>query len=174
MQLLIVSYPELAQEDAEWLVSLRERHRELGHSVLPPHFTLVFPLSGMSKSTLARHIKERVVSSSRVQFALRSSILVKDDSSDNYFVMLVPDEGFSSIVKLHDRLYTDVLASALRLDIPFIPHVTIGYSVDVQACKNIVDTLNRENFEVQGEIFRLDLVKKENDQAWTVQQFDLK
>ena len=173
MQLLIVAYPDLTQEDAEWLTSLRERYEELGRSILPPHFTLVFPLSGMSKSTLARHIKERVADSIRVQFALRCSILVKDDSSDNYFVMLVPDEGFSSIVKLHDRLYTGVLAPALRLDIPFIPHVTIGYSPDAQACKDIVDTLNREGFEIKGEIPRLDLVEIENDQVTTVEQFDL-
>ena len=173
MQLLIVAYPELTQEDPEWLLLLRERHRELHHSVLPPHFTLVFPLSGISQSTLALHISERVVNTRKIQFALRSSILVKDDFSDNYFVMLIPDEGFSSMVKLHDRLYTGVLATALRLDIPFIPHVTIGYSLDAQACKNIVDALNREGFEIKGYIYRLDLVEKESNQASTVQQFEL-
>ena len=172
MQLLIIAYPELMQEDAEWLLSLREQHSALSHSVLPPHFTFVFSLSGMDKSTLEQHIRERVISERKVQFALRSSILVKDDN-DNYFAMLVPDEGFSSIVKLHDRLYTGNLAPSLRLDIPFVPHITIGYSPDAQACKNIVDTLNRMDFEIKGQISRLDLVEKENDQARTVQQFEL-
>jgi 2'-5' RNA ligase len=173
MELLVIAYPDLTPEDGGWLLSIRRRHHELTHSILAPHFTLVFPLTGVSKALMAQHVKDKVADFVRLNFVLRCSIVVNDNTTENYFVMLVPDEGFSSIVKLHDRLYTGVLEPALRLDIPFIPHITIGYSPDPQACKNIVDTLNSERFEIKGSISRLDLVRKEKDKVAPVQQFSL-
>lgn len=57
------------------------------------------------------------------------------------FVLLVQDEGFSEVVRLHDKLYTVILALELRLDIPFYPHIGIGSSTDVLACKRLADDL---------------------------------
>jgi 2'-5' RNA ligase len=174
MSLVVVAYPQLAQEDAEWIRSIRTQHEQLSHNALAPHFTLVFPLSTVSESQLASHVKEQLAGCCAIEFVLRSSILVKDDSGDRYFVLLVPDEGFSSIVKLHDKLYTGILAPALRLDIPFIPHITVGYSPDAQACKMLVATLNQEELAIRGEISGLDLISKEADKVWTVEHFHLR
>src|SRR5438874_242296 len=126
MSLLVIGYPKLARVDSEWIGSIREQNDYLSHSLLPPHFTFVFPLTTITESELAEHLKKQLAGCNRIPFVLRCSILVKDDSGEDYYVLLVPDEGFSSIVKLHDRLYTGILAPALRLDIPFIPHITIG------------------------------------------------
>ena len=171
MSLAIVGYPQLAQEDTEWIRSIRTQHEQLSHSALAPHFTLVFPLATVSESQLADYLKQQLAGCHGIQFVLRSSILVKDDSGDSYFVLLVPDEGFSSIVKLHDKLYTGILAPALRLDIPYIPHITVGYSPDAQACKMLVDTLNQEEFAIRGEISGLDLIRKDADKVWTIEHF---
>jgi 2'-5' RNA ligase len=98
---------------------------------------------------------------------------VNDDSSPNVYVLLVPDEGFSGIVKLHDRLYTGLLADRLRLDIPFIPHVTIGYSTDIHLCKSAVDDLNGQDFEIEGVIDQLELVRIEGSTYETIYHFQL-
>src|SRR5205814_10434354 len=103
MSLAIVGYPQLAQQDAELIRSIRTQHQQLSHSAIAPHFTLVFPQSIISESQLAEHVRKQLAGCHAIQFVLRSSILVKDDSSDSYFVLLVPDEGLSSIVKLHDK-----------------------------------------------------------------------
>jgi 2'-5' RNA ligase len=171
MPLLVVGFPELAPEDAGWIRSIREQDKRLGYSILAPHFTVVFPLSTVSENQLAGHIGKQLAGCRGIEFVLRSSLLVKDDSSDDYYVLLVPDEGFGSIVKLHDKLYRGMLAPALRLDIPFIPHITVGYSADTQACKALVDSINQEEFAIKGKISGLDLIKKEADRVWTVKHF---
>jgi hypothetical protein len=70
----------------------------------------------------------------------------------------VPDEGHSKIIKLHDRLYTGVIESEIRLDIPFIPHIGIGNSLDAHSCKQLVDRLNADRFEIRGRVDQLDLI----------------
>lgn len=173
MSLLVVSYPEITHHDADWIQALRQRHGYLRHSVLAPHFTLVFPLYNVAEDDLLAHIQSHTAGRPKIRFVLRSSLLIKDDSSDMYYVMLVPDEGFSGIVRLHDTLYTGMLAPKLRLDLPFIPHVTIGGSLDVLVCKSVVDALNSENLEIQGEIANLHVVQKEAETARTVRGFAL-
>lgn len=171
MSLLVVSYPELARRDADWIAAIRQRHNFLKYSVLAPHITLVFPLSGVGQDDLLEHVRLRLTGRPRIRFAFRSSLLMKDDSSDDYYVVLVPDEGFSGIVKLHDNLYTGILAPRLRLDLPFIPHMTVGFSSDVAACKSLVDALNAEAFVIEGELAYLDVVNRA--EARTVARFEL-
>ena len=173
MSLLVVSYPELSHQDADWIQALRQRHGFLKHSVLAPHFTFVFPLSDVTEDELLAHIQLLATGQPSIRFVLRSSMLVKDDSNENYYVLLAPDEGFSAIGRLHDKLYTGMLTSKLRLDLPFIPHITIGFSPDVLGCKSVVDALNSEDFAISGEIAHLDVVRKEAETAWTVGRFAL-
>lgn len=172
MQLLVVGYPAVGDRDARWIYSLQDDGR-LEHSTLPPHFTFVFPVSTIEENELRRHVRAQAQGYGTISFALRSSLIAKDDSIERYYVLLVPDEGFGRIVKLHDRLYSGLLAPALRLDIAFIPHITIGYAEDAQPCKAIVDSLNSKAFEIQGEIPRLDIVMKEADAFHSLEQIEL-
>jgi 2'-5' RNA ligase len=66
------------------------------------------------------------------------------------YVFLVPDEGFSQSIQLHSEIYSKELGSSLRLDIPFVPHVTVASSKNVAACKELVDVLNDKKFEIAG------------------------
>ncbi|MDQ3704378.1 MAG: 2'-5' RNA ligase family protein [Chloroflexota bacterium] len=161
------------QQSCEWVAGIRQHYPELSHSVLAPHFTFVFPTRAASEDDLVAHVAACADGFKRIDFVLRSSLLVKDDSSDNYYVMLVPDEGFSGIVRLHDKLYTGVLATSLRLNIPFIPHITVGYSTDVQFCKRVVDALNAAEFEIEGTIAALDIVRKDGTAAETIKRLYL-
>jgi hypothetical protein len=52
--------------------------------------------------------------------------------------------------------------------LPFIPYITVGFSLDVLGCKSVVDALNREDFAIAGEIAFLAVVRKEAETAWTV------
>jgi 2'-5' RNA ligase len=163
----------MQQQSYGWIADIRREHPGLRHSVLAPHFTFVFPTSDLSESNFVAHVAGCAAGVRRLAFTLRSSLLVKDDSGDAYYVLLVPDEGFSGVVKLHDKLYTGPLADSLRLDIPFIPHVTVGYSADAQLCKSIVDALNASEFEIEGTIAALDIVRKEGTAARTIRRLDL-
>lgn len=86
------------------------------------HITLVSPLDDIPEDQLCGLIGS-IVNCVR-SFPIRLSGLTK--SFDNYLFLLVK-EGDKSIIALHDKLYSGILAPYLRGDILFIPHITLGY-----------------------------------------------
>jgi 2'-5' RNA ligase len=161
----------MAEADREWIAAIRRRYPELGHSVVPPHVTLVFPTADISREALQTHLAAQTAGWPVIPFTIRCALPVKDVSGPNTHVLLVPDEGFSSVVRLHDRLYTGPLAPILRLDIPFIPHITVGYSRDMSFCKTVADALNAQPFALAGTLPCLSLLRLENGQAETLAEF---
>ena len=108
----------------------------------------------------------------KIRFVLNPySFLFLLSGEQNYFVILetlhteVPDEGYSRIVKLHDKLKDN-----LRLDLDFIPLIGIGNSQDRHKCKKMVDEWNKEEFELRGTISRLKIVRYENDVVTTIEE----
>ena len=79
-------------------------------------------------------------------------MLGADDFDDTAYVFLVPDEGYSGISLLHDRLYTGVLQPFLKLDVPFVPHITIGTMKNRVAAKALCDKLNRHGVRIEGSL----------------------
>jgi hypothetical protein len=71
----------------------------------------------------------------------------------------VPDDGYSQIVKLHDKLYSGLLAAEHRLDIDFIPHIGIGTSPDRYECKRMADEWNKKDFNIRGRISKLTIIE---------------
>src|SRR5262245_22726723 len=59
------------------------------------------------------------------------------DSDVTADVFLVPDEGNSALSLLHDQLYTGPLVSHLRLDLQYVPHITIGTLSDREKAKRL-------------------------------------
>ena len=82
-------------------------------------------------------------------------MLGSDDEDETVYVFLVPDEGHSGLSLLHDRLYTGPLPQYLRLDLPYIPHITIGTLTERHAAKQLCDDLNRSGLGIQGSVSSL-------------------
>ncbi len=158
-KLAVVAFPEFAGAAETWIADRRARFPDLQTQAVPPHFTLVFPLAGVAAADLDQHVRRVTEQIAVIPFVIRCCLPVKDSFSDHTHIFLTPDEGFSAIIKLHDRLYTDSLQSHLRLDIPFIPHITLGYAADSATCKRVVDALNAEAFTLSGSIDHLALLR---------------
>lgn len=173
MALLVLAYPRVAVTDFEWIQAIRARHDERYFRLVAPHFTLVFPVSGLEWGVFIEHVRRQAAGTRPINFVARCAIVVEDDSRQFSHVFLVPDEGFSDLVRLHDRLYTGVLAPELRLDITFIPHVGVGNAEDATACKRLADELNAQGFHVAGTIDALDVVWYEQDKIETIEQIAL-
>jgi hypothetical protein len=173
MSLFVLGYPTITESDFHWIQSFRSDHDERYFKVVDPHFTIVFPVSTIERNTFINHVKEGVSNFTNIDFTLRCSLVVKDSFSDFTDIFLVPDEGFSRIVKLHDTLYTGILAVELRLDIPFIPHMGIGSAIDPAACKLLADQLNAQSFCISGRLEKIDIVNYENRKVETIAQFVL-
>jgi 2'-5' RNA ligase len=171
--LLVANYPTISADDFAWIQEIRQQEDELNFRAIDPHFTLVFPIIEIDRATLVSHTKESSQGIQPFDFTLRCAVLCNDAFSKYTHVFLVPDEGYSNIVKLHDSLYTGIIADELRLDIPFIPHISIANSLDPHHCKQLVDRLNSQQFEIRGRIDRLNVVSNQGDLVETIAFVDL-
>src|SRR3990172_3333409 len=171
--LVVLAYPALTPEDHAWIQSFRAQHDELYFKLVDPHFTFVFPESSVGEAELIAHIREKTRGVPRIAFTVRCAVVVDDATNPYWHVFLVPDEGFSDIVKLHDRLYEGILAPELRLDIPFIPHIGISTSRDSLLCKALADEVNAAGLSIAGSIERLDIVALEPDRVRTIESIEL-
>ncbi len=103
MNLHVIAYPELADNDFQLIQSLRKDHNSL-YSLMPPHFTLVFSVKEVSFDNFSNEIRKQVNGIARIKFSLRCAVINKDAFSAYYDAFLVPDEGHSQIVKLQSKL----------------------------------------------------------------------
>ncbi len=172
MALVVLSYPVIAEADLSWIQEVRAAHDPLYYEVAAPHFTFVFPVV-VDREALSSHVSERVRGTPEIRFVLRCALVVKDVLSQYTHVFLVPDEGFGKIVNLHDRLYTGLLAPHLRIDIPFIPHVGIGNSIEPLACKRLADELNARDLRIEGVVRTLSIVSYEQGMIVPINSVDL-
>ena len=173
MSLLVLAYPQISGRDFEFIQAIRARENRLYYSVVDPHFTIVFPVNTVNLAEFVKHVQERACSVPRFSFVLRCAILDKDAFNQFTHVFLVPDEGYSRLVKLHDLLYTGILAAELRLDLPFIPHIGVANAVDARHCKRVAESLNQEQMEIQGTIAELTIVRYEQDKVTPLERISL-
>jgi len=172
MALLAICYPTLSAGDYEWIQAIRKAH-DPNYRIARPHFTLVFPIENVSKREFVEHIETQGRGASAIEFWLRCAVVVGDAAARPSSIFLVPDEGHGAIVKLHDRLYGGILAPELRLDIPFIPHITVGADLDGGKCKRIADELNEQDISIEGKIETLSVVSYDGNEVTELRQLPL-
>jgi 2'-5' RNA ligase len=173
MSLLVLAYPNINQEDYDWIQNFRERYDNRYYKIIEPHFTIVFPVSRLEESIFIKHIEGLSKDCKQIEFTLKCSTIVKDSFSDFTDIFLIPDEGNSEIIRLHDKFYTGVLKSELRLDIPFIPHIGIGASKNSGECKKLSGMINENNFCVRGTINSLDIAWYDYPEINTIKKIQL-
>jgi len=162
MTLLAIAQPVLAPEDMAWLEAFRRQH-DPRYQAIEPHFTLVFGCRLAEPEAFLRHVRNIGKRTAPVPFVCRYAQLGSDDEVDRAYVFLVPDEGNSELSRLHDRLYTGPLAAALRLDLPYTPHITIGAKDDRQVAKRLCDDINERRPVIPGVVQSLQVLVREHD-----------
>ncbi len=173
MAICVVSYPTLSSEDFDWIQSIRRQHDHLFFDVVAPHFTIVFPTDDVEESILIEHVTQNLCTVTAFDFVCRCAILGDLSYMEHAHIFLVPDEGFSNLVRLHDQLYTGVLKTQLRLDLPYIPHIGVASIANVSAGKVLVDQLNCEEFELRGRVDTLDVIGYDGEKTWGIQSYSL-
>ena len=127
----------------------------------------------MTDDELVAHTKAVAASAVSFNVEMRCATVVRDVLSEQTHVFLVPDAGHAALITLHDRLYTGPLAGHLRLDIPYIPHITVKAARDPLACKALADALNAQNVEINARVTVLDVVRYEHGRVETVARLPL-
>jgi 2'-5' RNA ligase len=174
MAYLVLAYPELRHEDFELIQDYRKNNDELYFKIVNPHFTIVFPVFDVSQDEFINEIKQNSKDINKFDFTIRCATINKDAFNDYFHAFLVPDEGYSKFVKLHDVLYSDKLKGNLRLDLDFVPHIGIGNSKNKFSCKEMVDEWNRKEFSISGKIKYLTIVNYENDTVTKLHEIELR
>lgn len=173
MALAVVNYPRFESADYEWIQSVRRDHDPLYFKIIDPHFTLVFPTDAVEENTLTDHVRSCIAGMAPFEVVFRCVLLGDPDFEEHAHAFLVPDEGLSTVVRLHDRLYTGLLAGELRLDLPFLPHVGIANAPTPAACKTIVDRLNAKPFEIRARVEELHVIGFDGKRVWKIERLAL-
>ncbi|MEI8278465.1 MAG: 2'-5' RNA ligase family protein [Bacteroidota bacterium] len=169
MNLHVVAYPQLSAADMERIQLCRKEHNSLYH-MIGAHFTLVFSVPDMPLEVFSVEVRKQVHGYKSIPFTFRCAVINRDAISGHYDAFLVPDEGHSAIYKLHDQLYSDKLAYQHRLDISYIPHLSIASNSDPLVIKKIVNEWNAQPFAISGTITTLDIINYENRIISTVER----
>ena len=150
MALGVLAYPSISNDDYKLIQKFRKSNDELYFEIVDPHFAFVFPTDSLAEKDFIEEIKDKAKGFESINFELKCACVNKDSFIDYFHLLLVPDEGHSQIVKLHDKLYSDCLFNELRLDIDFIPHIGIANSRDRYKVKTWADNWNSRTFSIQG------------------------
>ena len=168
MAYLAIAYPELNRNDYEWIQEYRKKNDKLYFDVVQPHVTLVFAISDISKDDFIHECTSQLKDVKVFDFVSKVATINLDESGNYYHEFLVPDDGCSSVIKLHDKLYSGLFAKHLRYDIDYIPHIGIGNSKNVQESKKRVDELNKQDFIVKAKVSSVDIVEYKNNVITTL------
>jgi 2'-5' RNA ligase len=149
-----IAFLDLAPDDRHWLQLFRESH-DPQYAVIDPHFTFVFAIHNVSEDEYRNHVADIAGRSRQIRFTCRYAMVGADDVDDTAYVFLVPDEGNAAISLLHDQLYRGPFESSLRLDFPYIPHITVASTKDFGRAKELCDRLNARPVSLEGRVVAL-------------------
>ncbi|MFN3569843.1 MAG: 2'-5' RNA ligase family protein [Polaromonas sp.] len=136
--------------DVQAVVQQFRRAHDPQFELVEPHFTLVFGAALEAEPCIA-HVRAVAQSSAPIPFKLSHAMLYFTGDGPAH-VFLVASEGAAGLTRLYRQLYGGLLAPSLRLDKPFIPHITIAAVEDPAAALQIADDWNAQGIGLSGEI----------------------
>lgn len=173
MAYLVVAYPRLEQSDFDFIQNYREQNDPRYFSVVEPHITLVFAINDIDKDSFVNEVKNKIADIEAFNFEIKIATINQNDDGKYYHEFLVPDTGYSNIVKLHDKLYSGLFAPHLRFDIDFIPHIGIGNSDEAQTSKQRIDELNTIGISISGKVESVDVIEFADGKVTTLETINL-
>jgi len=172
--LYTLAYPEFLDDGLEGIEEIRRLY-DPQYALVLPHFTMVCASDArIAEGEYLKHIRSVCRSAQPFQFVCRYVMFDLDARTGKAYACLVPDEGFSNIARLHDSLYRGVLAQSLRLDIPYIPHITIASNLDPNDAKNLCDELNTQGAKVTGRVGAMTVAALENARITDLATFEFR
>lgn len=149
MSNLAIIYPNISNKDYEAIQAIRKKHDTKYYTVVDPHITLVFGTEKITPDELVEHIRTKLSKAASFSLKFDSAKVIENDSKDFFHAFLIPSNGFNEINTVHDILYTGILESELRHDIPFIPHLGIGTGTK-EEMEDLVSQLNANQIQIKG------------------------
>lgn len=172
-RLYTLAYPTLTTPDKKLIDAFRVQHDLRSAGMVEAHFTMVFGATVIDTWRYIDHIKGIAGTVPPIQFHCRYAMLGADDIDETAYVFLVPDEGYSKLSLLHDRLYSGLLAPLLRLDLQYVPHITIGTCPVRHEAKRLCDDLNARGVSIAGKVETLTVAAMVDGKIENLEEFRL-
>lgn len=134
----VVYYPEL---DSPELDEFRQEYDPFA-TVIREHLTFVFPVPVESEQ-VCDHVRSMAADVEPFEIHIGGLNRTWD-----HWLYLEIQEGHDEVVDLHDRLYTGPLRQFLRSDLPYKPHIGIGFFG-----RGPYDPLNPEAVELDAQAY---------------------
>jgi 2'-5' RNA ligase len=144
-----VAMPKWSAEAKSSVQRLRRAY-DPQFDLIAPHFTLVFGAALEAEPYIA-HVRAVAQSSPPMSFKLSHAMLHYTGDGLAH-VYLVANEGAADLTRCYRRLYSGPLASSLRLDKPFVPHITIAAVNEPAVALQIADEWNAQGISLSGQI----------------------
>ena len=173
MSYVVIGYPKLDPKDYDWIQSIRKKYDLRQYSVVKPHVTFIFPTSKLDSKSLIEHVSTKGTVIKAFQVKFDSARVIEDDSKTYFHAFLIPSIGYEEINFLHDILYTGLLKSELRLDIPFIPHLGIANDTDETVMDKLATIINKDSISISGTIDSLSVCEYDGNKVTDLQTIDL-
>lgn len=152
--------------DRAWIDDLRGRHRgSIFEAALGAHVTLVFPTDATDPTSASSHLATVAADTVPFDLVFRAAMPWLDRYTGETFVYLVPDAGNAALIRLHDQLYSGPFAEVLRLDLPYVPHITLGRFGEAKVAKALVDDLNAQDIYIEARLDTVELFRLEEGEA---------
>ena len=159
MSLTIVSFPDIPATELTWIEGIRQSHLTSPESDFAPHVTLVFPAEITTDDDLEMHMLGVTGSTQPFEAIFRIASPVIDPFNGGWTVQLLPDQGLSKLMRMHNFLYSGPFADHLNLDLRYVPHLTLARTDDGPQAKALCEELNSGIIEVEARFTTVDLLR---------------
>lgn len=110
-------------------INIIRKKYDPNYSFIDPHIAIVFPVdASIGEEKLIDHIEALIKTWKPFQISFSGL-----EKSWDYYLYLTIQEGGEQIISLHDSLYSGMLSSFWLKDLPYKPHITLGFFADKQA-----------------------------------------
>lgn len=173
MPIAIVTCPEIPADELQWIQELRQSRLAPPELDLAPHIPLVFPADVAVDDNLMMHMYGVAGSTQPFESVFRIAAPSADPLNGGWIVRLLPDQGLSKLMRMHNFLYTGPFDGRLNMDVPYIPHLTLARTETGEDAKTLCEELNSGIIEVAVEVKSVEVLIVDGDTIETQAQYEL-
>ena len=169
---MLVVYSKIRIDDADRrrIEGIRQAH-DPSQALVGPHFTLVFPFTGVDTDEVASHLRSVIRGQSPIPFRLTRTAVVPVGAGPRSYVFLVPSAGENELCRLHADLHTGPLAGK-RPSFNFLPHVTVAVMGSPAQAARIAASL--DPIDIAGEVATVNLAELDGATLADLHSFPLR
>jgi 2'-5' RNA ligase len=170
-KILAAIFPKLDTSDFNKIQEFRKRY-DLNFALIQPHITLVFPIENAKEDEILEEIKSQSSAFKKVQISFNKAAVHNDLLSPNYFCFLNVKKGAEMLMEMNKKLYANKLKTHL-LDLPYLPHITLGNSLNKSEVENMASIWNAKSYEINASLDEIEILGWENNSIISLEKIQL-